>query len=55
MKKSRRKRPFSQSPKHAGVGSGKGRAVRLAGAVCAVVYTGNEFLFIASYGGETTK
>lgn len=55
MKKSRMKRPFSQSPKQAGVGKGKGRVVRLTGAECAVVYTGNEFLFIASYGGETTK
>lgn len=55
VKKSRRKRRFSQSPKQAGVGKGKGRVVRLAGAECAVVYTGNEFLFIASYGGETTK
>ena len=55
MKKSRRKRPFSQTPKQAGVGSSNGRVVQLAGAECAVVYTGNEFLFIASYGGETTK
>lgn len=55
MKKNRRKKRFSQSPKQRGVGSWRGRVARLAGAECAVVYTGNEFLFIAGDGGETTK
>lgn len=53
--KKQKEQQFSQSPKQCGVGSWRGRVVWLAGAVCAVVYIGNEFLFIASYGGETTK
>lgn len=54
-KKAEERGCFPRTQKQTGVGSGKGRVVRLAGAECAVVYTGNEFLFIASYGGETTK
>lgn len=56
MKKKAEERDcFPRTQKQTGMGSGKGRVVQLAGAECAVVYTGNEFLFIASYGGETTK
>lgn len=54
-KKAEERDCFPRAQKQTGMGSGKGRVVRLAGAECAVVYTGNEFLFIASYGGETTK
>lgn len=54
-KKAEERDCFPRTQKQTGVGSRKGRVVRLAGAECAVVYTGNEFLFIASYGGETTK
>lgn len=54
-KKAEERGCFPRTQKQTGLGSGKGRVVRLAGADCAVVYTGNEFLFIASYGGETAK